>query len=189
MMGVNLVFGWYWMASAFAFLSACVAFFFRDPRRDIPPDPDVIVSPADGKVIRLESDLERGLTRIVIFLSIFDVHINRAPVGGPIIQKRYQPGRFHLAWQDRASVENEQLILTIGDGRPITFSLIAGLVARRIVFYRRLGEVVEKGDKIALIRFGSRVDIFVPSECEVLVTEGQRVKGGSSKLALWKKAH
>lgn len=184
MLVVNLLFGWYWMAGAFFVLAAFVAFFFRDPRREIPEDPDAIVSPADGRVIRVRP--EGGRTRIVIFLSILDVHVNRAPVDGPVVQAKYQPGKFHVAWDDRASLENEQLIITIGDRRPITFSLIAGLVARRIVFYRKLGEKLEKGDRIALIRFGSRVDIFIPSECEVLVTEGDRVRGGSSILARWK---
>lgn len=163
---------------------AFVAFFFRDPERQIPADPRAIVSPADGKVIRLQ-ETEAGYKKLVIFLSVFDVHVNRAPIEGRIVEQKYQPGRFRLAFDDRASVENEQLILTLAGKRSLTFSLIAGLLARRIVAWKRKGDAVAKGDRIGLIRFGSRVDVFLPRDCRLAVKEGDRVKGGSSIIAYW----
>ncbi len=122
-----------------------------------------------------------------IFLSIFDVHVNRAPIEGTIIKKHYQPGRFRLAFDERASVENEKVTITIGGERDLTFSLIAGLVARRIRVWKNEGAQVKKGDRIGLIRFGSRVDVVFPPECEILVNKGDRVCGGSTVLARWKK--
>lgn len=162
-----------------------VAFFFRDPGREIPADPDSIVSPADGRVIKIEK-MDSGLTRISIFLSVFDVHVNRAPIGGKLVRQTYHPGRFHLAFDDRASVENERLVLTIQNERRVTFSLIAGIVARRIIPWIKEGELVTKGDRIALIRFGSRVDIDLPEDCELAVEKGDRVRGGSSTIARWR---
>jgi len=162
-----------------------VAFFFRNPEREIPSDPDAIVSPADGRVIRIEQS-ESGLIRLSIFLSVFDVHVNRAPIGGRLVEQNYRSGRFHLAYDDRASIENEQLTLTIENGRRISLSLIAGLVARRIVPWKKAGDIVVKGDRIALIRFGSRVDIELPEDCELLVKKGDRVRGGSSTIARWR---
>jgi phosphatidylserine decarboxylase len=161
-----------------------VAYFFRNPHREIPADPNLVVSPADGKVIKVTS--REGATRVSIFLSVFDVHVNRAPIGGRLVRQVYVPGRFHLAYDDRASVENERLELTIEDERSIAFTLIAGLVARRIVPWKKEGDVVGKGDRIALIRFGSRVDIDLPAGCEVLVEQGDRLRGGSSGIARWK---
>ena len=125
-------------------------------------------------------------TWVSIFLSVFDVHVNRAPIAGKLVRQVYVPGHFHLAYDDRASVENERLELTIENGRRIDFTLIAGLVARRIVPWKKEGEVVGKGDRIALIRFGSRVDIDLPGDCEVLVKEGDRLRGGSSRVARWR---
>lgn len=177
---IGLYIGLLFLAVAGLTLTAFVLFFFRDPNRSIPLQQDVIVSPADGKVIKVSSGAES--TRISIFLSVFDVHVNRAPVSGTITRCEHKRGKYHFAFDDRASVENEQLIFTIGG---LTFSLIAGLVARRIVPWKCLGDRVDKGDKIALIRFGSRVDLLVPSKSEVLVSEGDRVKAGSSILARW----
>lgn len=170
-----------WLGFAFA---AFVAFFFRDPNRQAPADPHAVVSPADGKVIRLTSD-ETGTT-LSIFLSIFDVHVNRAPVGGLILRQDYQAGRFLPAFNQRASVENERMIVTIEGNRKLTFSLVAGVLARRIVAWKREGDRVRKGDKIALIRFGSRVDLFLPADCEVIVRKGDRVRGGSSVIGYWR---
>lgn len=174
---------WWVPVLVFLPLAVFVAFFFRDPRRTIPDDPGAIVSPADGRVIRLEKGKEG--TRVSIFLSVFDVHINRAPIGGVIIRQEYRPGRFLLAYDDRASVDNEQLRLTIRGDREISFSLIAGLIARRIVSWKRQGDGVHRGDKIGLIRFGSRVDILLPPDCQVLVKKGDRVRGGASILGYW----
>jgi phosphatidylserine decarboxylase len=181
---VCLYFRWIPASLAFLLLTGFVAYFFRDPERIIPADPEAIVSPADGKVIRV--DPLEGSTRVSIFLSVFDVHVNRAPVAGRILEQTYRPGRFHLAFDDRASAENEQMIFKVGDAeRTITFALIAGLVARRIVPWKKEGDRVSKGDRIALIRFGSRADVMIPSGCEICVAEGDRVAGGSSILARW----
>ncbi len=165
-------------------LAAFLALFFRDPNREVPADPNVVVSPADGKIIRLTAD-ETGTT-LSIFLSVFDVHVNRAPVGGVILRQEYQPGRFLPAFDQRASLENERMIVTIEGNRKLTFSLIAGVVARRIVAWKREGDRVCKGDRIAFIRFGSRVDLFLPPDCEVTVRKGDRVRGGSSVIGYWR---
>ena len=174
-----------WLSAVFFILSAFVAYFFRNPKRSIPDDPDVIVSPADGKVIRLERQGDQW--NLSIFLSIFDVHVNRAPIEGTIVRKDYRPGKFRLAFDERASVENEKVTITIEGERKLTFSLIAGLVARRIRVWKNEGDHVKKGDRIGLIRFGSRVDVSFPPECDIVVTKGDRVYGGSSVLARWKK--
>lgn len=174
-----------WLSAVFFILSAFVAYFFRNPNRSIPDDPDVIVSPADGKVIRLERQGDQW--NLSIFLSIFDVHVNRAPIEGTIVRKDYRPGKFRLAFDERASVENEKVTITIEGERKLTFSLIAGLVARRIRVWKNEGDHVKKGDRIGLIRFGSRVDVTFPPECDIVVTKGDRVYGGSSVLARWKK--
>ena len=175
--------GWTWAGMALLPLALFVAYFFRDPRRTIPTDPGAIVSPADGKVIRID-EVEGG-SNVCIFLSVFDVHVNRAPIGGRIASQEHRPGKFLLAFDDRASVENEQLRIVIRGEREISFSLIAGLVARRIVPWRKPGDEVERGDKIGLIRFGSRVDILMPAGCRLAVRKGDRVKGGSSILGHW----
>jgi phosphatidylserine decarboxylase len=174
-----------WLSAVFFILSAFVAFFFRNPERSIPDDPNAIVSPADGKVIRL--GCQGGQWNLSIFLSIFDVHVNRAPIEGTIVRKDYQPGKFRLAFDERASVENEKVTITIEGERNLTFSLIAGLVARRIRVWKNEGSQVKKGDRIGLIRFGSRVDIVFPPECDIVVNKGDRVYGGSSVLARWTK--
>ncbi len=165
-------------------LCVFVAFFFRDPERSIPEDPRVIVSPADGKVIRLDREGEGS--KLSIFLSLFDVHINRAPIDGTLIQRDHKPGKFKVAYDERASVENEQLTITIAGERQLTFSLVAGMIARRIRVWTSKGSQVRKGDKIGLIRFGSRVDMLLPPECEIVVGKGDRVYGGSSVIAYWK---
>jgi phosphatidylserine decarboxylase len=177
--------GFLWLSAVFFILSAFVAYFFRNPERSIPDDPDVIVSPADGKVIRL--DRQGDQWNLSIFLSIFDVHVNRAPIEGTIVKKDYRPGKFRLAFDERASVENEKVTLTIEGERKLTFSLIAGIIARRIRVWKNEGAQVRKGDRIGLIRFGSRVDVAFPPECDVVVNKGDRVYGGSSVLARWKK--
>ncbi len=178
-----LLAGWRGFGLCMLMVMVFVAFFFRDPERVIPQDPNEVVSPADGRVIRVDKN-DQG-TLLSIFLSIFDVHVNRAPVGGVIIQQRYCPGKFLMAFDSRASVENEQLEITIGGSRPLTFTLIAGLVARRIISWKKTGEQVEKGDRIGLIRFGSRVDVLIPLGCELVVKQGERVYGGRSVIARW----
>jgi len=162
-------------------------YFFRDPDRTIPDGP-VAVSPADGKVVGIIGDGSGAeCTRISIFLNIFDVHVNRAPIAGRIASVQYTKGRFLVASREVASVQNERNTVTIsgataGD-HSVRFAQIAGLIARRIVFYKKLGDTVSKGERVGLIKFGSRVDIFLGPEWEIKVRPGQRVAGGSSVIA------
>jgi phosphatidylserine decarboxylase len=157
-------------------------YFFRDPDRAI-PDGAVAVSPADGKVVCIRPD-GGASTRISIFLNVFDVHVNRAPIEGKIANVDYKKGQFLVASREVASSENERNIVTIeGAGTSVTFSQIAGLIARRIVFHKKLGDQVAKGERVGLIKFGSRVDVFLGPEWEIAVKTGQRVAGGSSILA------
>jgi phosphatidylserine decarboxylase len=175
---------WRLVTTLLLILAGFVAFFFRNPQRDIPADPTAIVSPADGKVLRLTP--ENDGIRMSIFLSVLDVHVNRAPLGGTIVRQEHQPGRFHLAFDERASVENEKMIFTIENERRLTFSLVAGLLARRIIPWKKEGDLVAKGDRIALIRFGSRVDVVLPPDCDPAVEEGERIRAGSSIIAHWR---
>lgn len=157
-------------------------YFFRDPERLIPAGA-VAVSPADGKVVAVKKE-GPSQTRISIFLNIFDVHVNRAPISGCIMRVEYKPGRFLVASREQASFENEQNEITIqGDGTRVVFKQIAGLIARRVVFKKKPGDVVQTGERVGLIKFGSRVDVLLGPEWAVQVREGERVKGGSSVLA------
>ena len=168
-------------------LFAFVAFFFRNPSRKISSDPRVIVSPADGKVVRLER--VGNVTQMSIFLSLFNVHVNRSPIAGSIQAVDYRPGKFLAAYNPAASRENERNIVMVTDGRiNIVFTQIAGVVARRIVFWRKVGDQVGKGELVGLIRFGSRVDVLFPAGTEATVKVGDRVKGGSSQIGLVKGA-
>jgi phosphatidylserine decarboxylase len=161
-------------------LSLFVAFFFRDPERMVSPDKAAIVSPADGKIVRVSAEKD-GTTRVSIFLSLFNVHINRSPIAGKVEMVTYHPGKFKVALDARASVENEQNVLIIGNGsHHIKFSQIAGILARRIVCWKKEGDRVEKGERIGLIKFGSRVDIFLPRDVALAVNLGDKVKGGST---------
>lgn len=164
-------------------LAAFCLYFFRDPEREIPGGP-VSVAPADGKIVSIRSEAA-GRTRISIFLSVFDVHVNRAPVGGRISQVEYQRGRFLVASREQASLENESNTITVvpQEGEPVVFKQIAGILARRIVCYKRPGDEVRTGERVGLIKFGSRVDVFLGPEWEIQVTQGARVKAGSSILA------
>ena len=183
---------WYLLNPGFAaplfLLALFCLYFFRDPERDI-PDGEVAVSPADGKVVGIMADASGAeSTRISIFLNIFDVHVNRAPVAGKITNVEYTKGQFLVASREVASVQNERNTVTIagtraGDPTCVRFAQIAGLIARRIVFYRKLGDTVAKGERVGLIKFGSRVDIFLGPEWEIKVRAGERVSGGSSVLA------
>jgi len=175
---VLLLLGFPIPGAAFLVLGGLVMLFFRDPHRTVAVDPRSILSPADGKVILIrEVD---GAVRLSIFLSVFNVHVTRSPVAGPIERIEHRPGKFLLAFDERASVDNEQVIFTVGG---VTFSLIAGLVARRIIPWKKIGEVVEQGDRIALIRFGSRADLIIPPGYSIVVREGDRVRAGMSVLA------
>jgi phosphatidylserine decarboxylase len=164
-------------------LSAFVAFFFRNPRRTIPEDPRVIVSPADGRIVRVER--VGNVTKLSIFLSIFNVHVNRSPISGRIEAMDYKPGRFRAAFNHAASVENERNIIMLSQGSlKLVFTQIAGVIARRIVCWKRVGDSVEKGELVGLIRFGSRVDVLFPAGTEVTVQIGDRVRGGSSPIGV-----
>jgi len=178
--GLGFVFGIAVIGLLFLVLAVFIAFFFRDPERSIPVEPAAIVSPADGKVVNISNESD-GSTRVSIFLSVFNVHINRSPIGGKVASIHHLPGKFKVAFNEQASLENEQSIWLIDDGlRKVKFSQIAGILARRIVSWKRPGETVEKGERVGLIRFGSRVDVFLPKDATIGVSLGDTVKGGSS---------
>ncbi len=169
-------------------LALFVFSFFRDPERVIPAEPGAVVSPGDGRVVVVtdEEDADRPGKRISIFLAVWNVHVNRAPAAGVITRMEYRPGKFLAAMRDRASMENEQNVFTLStDAGDMVFKQIAGLIARRVVSWKKEGERVARGERIGLVRFGSRVDVWVPKDAEILVRVGENVKGGSSVLARW----
>jgi phosphatidylserine decarboxylase len=173
----------YWPVSIpFILLAAFMAFFFRDPRRTSPTDSSLVVSPADGRVTRIERlspDDEKSPTVVSIFLSPFDVHINRAPVAGTIQDVSYTRGKFLMATKEEASLVNEQNALTIkGERITVVCKQIAGILARRIVCWKRAGDNLALGERFGLIKFSSRTDLILPPEVEVSVQEGVRVRGG-----------
>jgi phosphatidylserine decarboxylase len=156
--------------------------FFRDPERQIPTG-NVMVSPADGKILAIK-DSSGEARRLSIFLNIFNVHVTRCPVGGTIEDVAYTKGKFHVASLDAASVENEKSTIRIeSGGHSVVFSLIAGLIARRIVCYKRQGEIVKTGDRVGLMKFGSRVDVLIGPDWEIVVKNGQKVSAGSTVIA------
>lgn len=163
-------------------LSAFCLYFFRDPDREIPAD-DVVVSPADGKIVSIKAE-GAELTRISVFLNIFDVHVNRAPIAGRITEVKYKKGEFLVASKEQASSQNEQNLMVVeGGGSRVAFKQIAGLIARRIVCYKKPGDEVARGERVGLIKFGSRVDVLLGPEWVIEVKPGERVKAGSSVLA------
>jgi phosphatidylserine decarboxylase len=160
--------------------------FFRDPERAIPQDADAVVSPGDGKVTDVSIVMvgNERQTRISIFLSVFDVHVNRCPIAGVVREVRYQRGQFLNAMNAASAEQNEQNIVTVeGDGQKVVFKQIAGLLARRIVFYPKVGDRLERGQRVGLIKFGSRVDVLLDASARMKVKTGDRVKGGASVLA------
>jgi phosphatidylserine decarboxylase len=163
-------------------------YFFRDPDRTPPPGAQ-IVSPADGKVMEVKTESD-GLTRISIFLNVFDVHVNRSPVAGRIADVQYRRGSFLVASKEVASTENEQNVVTVEtpDGIRVIYKQIAGLIARRIVFNKKAGEQVAIGERIGLMKFGSRMDVLLGSEWQILVVPGQRVVAGETLLAARKQS-
>ena len=172
-----------WAALPLFLIGAFCAYFFRDPERPIPVGP-VALSPADGRVVCVVPEGERH-TRISIFLNVFDVHVNRAPISGVITDIEYRKGKFLVASGEIASAENEQNILTIRaeDGTKVVFKQIAGLIARRIVCTKKAGDAVQAGERIGMIKFGSRVDVIFGPEWYVEVSPGTRVSAGTSVLA------
>lgn len=193
--------GWPFIATALAFfivalvvgsvpamlilgaLAAFVAWFFRNPERVVPEGDDIVVSPADGRVIFAEA-LPGGGKKISIFMSVLNVHVNRIPRDGVVKKIDYNKGKFLVASKDKASLENEQNSVTItdGSGRDIRFVQIAGLIARRIVCYLKEGDAVNKGERYGLIRFGSRLDVYLPDDFSFDVKVGDNIKGGESVL-------
>jgi phosphatidylserine decarboxylase len=168
-------------------LAAFFLWFFRDPKREIPEAPGLIVSPADGKVTAIEAVRTSSgrQTRISIFLSVFNVHVNRAPIAGSIQAVHYTRGKFLNAMNPASAVENEQNRVELaGELCTVAFSQIAGLLARRIVFNKCVGDWVHRGERVGLIKFGSRVDVTLPAVCELQVKLGDRVRGGESVLAM-----
>jgi phosphatidylserine decarboxylase len=179
--------GWKVLAMLGIFFSIFIAFFFRNPKRKIPNLQNIILAPADGRITNVgECEEDRFLNtkalKISIFMSLFSVHLNRAPVSGKVIQRSYNPGRFLMANVEKSSLLNEQnaFILEAEDRFKILLIQIAGFVARRIVCYVKAGDTLRKGEIFGLIRFGSRVDLYLPTEVNPIVRIGQHVKGGES---------
>ncbi|MBN2468700.1 MAG: phosphatidylserine decarboxylase family protein [Deltaproteobacteria bacterium] len=188
LMGMSLVM---WLL----FIEFC--YFFRDPERDIPQIPAEIVAPADGRVISIkpmkeETFLRGEALRVSIFMNIFSVHVNRSPIAGEITYFSYNPGKFISAFKEKASLDNEQVSIGIEggegekkDGRRVLVRLIAGLIARRIVLWKGKNDRIDKGERMSIIKFGSRVDIYLPLDADVLVSVGDHVTAGESVVALY----
>ncbi len=173
-----------WLAIPFIILAVFVAYFFRNPDRQIPPGENLVLSPADGKVVKIiplrGGDFDGG-TAISIFLNVFNVHVQRSPIQGELESLEYKRGRFLAAYEDEASQINEQNVITVRGPRiRVVFKQIAGLIARRVVCWKQPGDKLGRGELVGLIRFGSRVDMIVPGQVRILVKVGDKVKGGSS---------
>jgi len=168
------------------FLALFVFYFFRNPGRSIPMEPGVVVSPADGRVVVVKDEENAGRPgkRVSIFLAIWNVHVNRAPAAGTITRLEYKPGKFMAAWAESASLDNEQNVFTLAsEYGEVVFKQIAGWVARRVVSWKKTGDTVGRGELVGLVRFGSRVDLWLPEGAEMAVRVGDHVKGGSSVIA------
>jgi phosphatidylserine decarboxylase len=184
------VIAWYvshllWLVALPVVLAMFFLWFFRDPSRQVPDGPGLIVSPGDGKVEEVEwiEFPDGGRLRMTIFLNVFDVHVNRVPVGGVVTLAEHHEGQFMNAMKPESAVHNEQTLITIdAGGYTVSFKQIAGLLARRIVCNLKVGDRVERGQRMGLIKFGSRVDVLMPAETNPRVKVGDRVKGGSSIL-------
>jgi phosphatidylserine decarboxylase len=169
-----------------AVLGLFVFYFFRDPERAIPAEAGAVVSPADGRVVVVTEETNAGRPgkRVSIFLAIWNVHVNRAPAAGTITKLEYKPGKFLAAWAGKASLENEQNVFTLASEHgEMVLKQIAGWVARRVVSWKKQGETVARGERIGLVRFGSRVDLWLPENAEITVRVGENVKGGATVIA------
>ena len=175
----------YVLGASFLILALLVLNFFRDPDRRIPTEPGAMVSPADGRVVQIADDefAGRPVRRVSIFMSPLDVHVNRSPIPGTVRDITYRRGAFHVASLERASVENEQNIFTVeGEDGTVVVKQIAGLLARRIVFWKRQGDQLARGERVGLIKFGSRVDVLVDPGVEIRVKVGDHIRAGSDIL-------
>lgn len=182
---------WTPLATVWGVICLWVPWFFRDPVRSGPRDDDLVLAPADGKVVSIvETDepdyLKRRVTRVSVFMNVFDVHVNRLPVSGVVEYQKYRPGKFVNATRDKASVDNEQISVGIRSRKgAILVRQIAGLVARRIVNDTQPGHAVQQGERLGIIRFGSRVDTFIPENASVTVKVGERTSAGVTVIAKW----
>ncbi len=181
-----------WLALLGLLGAGFFVYFFRDPQRPIPTEPGLISSPADGKVVlvdevREDKFLGRPAKRVCIFMDVFDVHVNRAPVAGTVVESKHRAGRFQAAFRLNADQVNEQQATLLGTeaGPQVLVVQIAGLLARRIISFVTPGQKLERGERLGMICFGSRVDLYLPPEAEVLVKVGDKVKAGSSVIARW----
>ncbi|HJY30708.1 MAG TPA: phosphatidylserine decarboxylase [Pyrinomonadaceae bacterium] len=175
------VFGFLYVAAFLFVITLFMAFFFRDPKRVPPSDPDVVVSPADGRVTRIEQNDSGNV--ISIFLSPLDVHINRSPIPGKIVDMIYSPGKFLMATNEKASLVNEQNALTIqGEKITVVCKQIAGILARRVVCWKGKGDNLGLGERFGMIKFSSRTDVLLPRNVQIMVKEGQRVRGGTTVI-------
>ncbi|MCI0454091.1 MAG: phosphatidylserine decarboxylase family protein [Candidatus Dadabacteria bacterium] len=186
---LTALFGFETLSIILAVITIFIIYFFRDPERIPPQEQYAMVSPADGKVVDIDNALEenfldREMKRIGIFLSITDCHVNRFPVTGRVLNTKHTPGKFFIADLKRSSKENERLatLIETDDKQEIVIVQVAGFIARRIVSYVSVGDLLQKGDRFGMIKFGSRVDIYIPLTCEVLISVGDKVRGGETIL-------
>lgn len=181
-----LAFGFWYLAIIIAIVVAFMVYFFRDPERVPPADPNVVVAPADGRVTRVKpvpSDGAEPATLVSIFLSPLDVHINRSPIAGRVVDIRYSPGKFLMATNEKASDVNEQNTLVIqGEKVTVPCKQIAGILARRVVCWARKGDNLALGQRIGMIKFSSRTDVILPANVIITITEGSRVTGGETVI-------
>lgn len=177
-------FGLWYVSLLFLIVAAFMAFFFRDPKRVPPDDPALVVAPADGRVTRVQpvSDEPGSPTVVSIFLSPLDVHINRSPIAGRITQSVYTRGKFLMATNEMASLVNEQNALTIEGEITVVCKQIAGILARRVVCWKKAGDTLALGERFGMIKFSSRTDVVLPANVKVTVTEGARVRGGTTVI-------
>ncbi len=184
------LFGFYTFSILFLILTICLLFFFRDPDRNITIDPDAVISPADGKVINIKKEketefLNKNCVKISIFLSVLDCHVNRFPVSGKVLATKYQPGKYNLAYDTEASDENEKLstFVQLDSGVKLLFSQVAGFLARRIVSNADVGDYFTQGERFGIIKFGSRMDLYLPEKSILEINVGDKVKAGETILA------
>ncbi|MGI9534339.1 MAG: phosphatidylserine decarboxylase family protein [Thermodesulfobacteriota bacterium] len=178
------------LSFVFFILTIALIFFFRDPERNTVSDSDAVLAPADGKILKISNTKEtefikKDCLKISIFLSILDCHVNRFPVSGKVLATKYKPGKYNLAYEPELSDENEQLMtyVELNSGPRIVFSQIAGFLARRIVSYADVGSYFDQGERFGIIKFGSRMDLYLPTSSVVEIQEGDKVKAGETILA------